>query len=254
MSEHNDRVRQEFARQAPEFAAKHSFFGDQEIAEWIGTHLPLDSGDAVLDVCGGAGHLSRRLSGRAREFVVIDLTPEVIDAGRRGADDEGVQNVRFVEGDAAAMPFADGTFDVAVSRFAFHHLEDPGAVAQEMARVVRSGGHLAIVDMVDGGNRHNELERLRDPSHTRALPEEQLMSLLRDVGTSVVARDERRQAIPAKPWLERAHTTTPDAGEEVLGALHDEVHGGHATGLHAHERDGHVHVAQQWLLLVGCKA
>src|SRR5690349_6489740 len=115
MSEHNDRVRQEFARQAPEFAAKHSFFGDQEIAEWIGTHLPLDSGDAVLDVCGGAGHLSRRLSGRAREFVVIDLTPEVIDAGRRGADDEGVQNVRFVEGDAAAMPFAEGTFDVAVS-------------------------------------------------------------------------------------------------------------------------------------------
>jgi ubiquinone/menaquinone biosynthesis C-methylase UbiE len=254
MSSHNDRVREEFARQAPEFEAKHSFFGDHEIAAWIGGHLPLQPDDAVLDVCGGAGHLSRRLAERAREFVVIDLTPEVMEAGRRGAEDEGVQNVRFVEGDAAAMPFEDGSFDVAVSRFAFHHLEDPQAVAFEMARVVRSGGHVAIMDMVDGGDRHNELERLRDPSHTRALPEEQLMSLLRDVGTSVVARDERRQAIPAKPWLERAHTTTPEAGDEVLGALHDELHGGHATGLHAHEHEGHVHVAQQWVLLVGRKA
>jgi ubiquinone/menaquinone biosynthesis C-methylase UbiE len=254
MSEHNDRVREEFARQAPEFAAKHSFFGDREIAEWIGAHLPLEANDSVLDVCGGAGHLSRRLAGRAREFVVIDLTPEVIDAGRRGAEDEGVENVRFVEGDAAALPFEDGAFDVAVSRFAFHHLEDPRAVAQEMARVVRSGGHLLIMDMVDGGSRHNELERLRDPSHTNALPEEELLLLLGEAGTSVVARDERHQAIPAKPWLERAHTTTEEAGEQVLAALDQEVGGGTPTGLHAHEHEGHVHVAQHWVLLVGRKA
>jgi ubiquinone/menaquinone biosynthesis C-methylase UbiE len=208
----------------------------------------------VLDVCGGAGHLSRRLADRAREFVVIDLTPEVMDAGRRGAEDEGVENVRFVEGDAASMPFEDASFDVAVSRFAFHHLEDPEAVTREMSRVVRPGGHVAIVDMVDGGDRHNELEHLRDASHTRALPEEQLMSLLRGVGTSIVARDERRQAIPAKPWLERAHTTTQEASEQVLGALHEELHGGGATGLHAHEHEGHVHVAQLWVLLVGRKA
>jgi ubiquinone/menaquinone biosynthesis C-methylase UbiE len=254
MSEHNERVREEFARQAPEFEAKHSFFGDREIAEWIGSHLPLTPDDSVLDVCGGAGHLSRRLADRAREFVVIDLTPEVMDAGRRGAEDEGVQNVRFVEGDAAAMPFEDHSFDVAVSRFAFHHLENPEAVAQEMARVVRPGGHVAIVDMVDGGDRHNELERLRDPSHTNALAEEELMSLLRGVGASIVARDERRQAIPAKPWLERAHTTTEEAGEQVLDALHEELHGGGPTGLHAHEHEGHVHVAQLWVLLVGRRA
>jgi SAM-dependent methyltransferase len=247
-------VREEFARQTPEFAAEHSFFGDREIAEWIGSHLPLEPDSSVLDVCGGAGHLSRRLSGRARRFVVIDLTPEVMDAGRRGAEDEGVDNVEFVEGDAAAMPFEDGAFDVAMSRFAFHHLEDPEAVAREMARVVRPGGHVAIIDMVDGGDRHNELERLRDPSHTTALPEEQLVSLLEDAGAALVARDERRQAIPAKPWLERAHTTTEEASGQVLGALHDELHGGHATGMHAHEHDGHVHVAQRWVLLVGRKA
>jgi ubiquinone/menaquinone biosynthesis C-methylase UbiE len=253
MSEHSDRVRREFARQAPEFAAARSFFGDRGIAEWIGRHLPLNPDDSVLDVCGGAGHLSRRLAGRAREFVVIDLTPEVMEAGRRGAEDEGVDNIRFVEGDAAAMPFEDGSFDVAVSRFAFHHLENPEAVTQEMARVVRPGGHLGIVDMVDGGARHNDLERLRDPSHTTALSEDQLVSFLEGAGASIVARDEHRQALPAEPWLERAHTTTPAASEEVRAALREELGGGSPTGLDAHEHDGHVHVAQSWLLLVGRK-
>jgi ubiquinone/menaquinone biosynthesis C-methylase UbiE len=243
-------VRREFARQAPEFANARSFFGDRQIADWIACHLPLQPEDSVLDVCGGAGHLSRRLSSRARRFVVIDLTREVMDAGRRGAENEGVGNLEFVEGNAAAMPFEDGSFDVAVSRFAFHHLDEPEAVAREMRRVVRPGGHLAIVDMVDGGGRHNELERLRDPSHTSALSEERLVELL---GVPLTARGEQRHAMQAEPWLERAHTTTPEASEQVLAALRDEVAGGEPTGLEAHERDGKLHVAQRWVLLAGRK-
>jgi ubiquinone/menaquinone biosynthesis C-methylase UbiE len=241
-------VRREFARQAPEFADARSFFGDRQIAEWVGAHLPLEADSSVLDVCGGAGHLSRRLSDRARRFVVIDLTREVMDAGRRGAEDEGVENVEFVEADAAAMPFDDGSFDVAVSRFAFHHLQDPDAVASEMRRVVRPGGHVAIVDMVDGGGRHNELERLRDPSHTSALSEEKLVALL---GVPIVERDERRQPLAAEPWLTRAHTATSEASEQVMAALREEVAGGEPTGLEAHESDGRLYVAQRWLLLVG---
>src|SRR5919201_4924619 len=115
MPDHADVIRREFTRQAPEFAAARSFFADREVAEWIGSHLPLDPDHAALDVCGGAGHLSRRLAGRARQFVVLDLTREILDTGRRGAEEDGVRNVLFLEGDAAAMPFVDGSFDVAVS-------------------------------------------------------------------------------------------------------------------------------------------
>jgi ubiquinone/menaquinone biosynthesis C-methylase UbiE len=251
VTEHADVVRREFTRQAPEFAGARSFFGDREIAEWIGSHLPLEPDSSVLDVCGGAGHLSRRLADRARQFVVLDLTPEILETGRRGAEEEGVRNVLFVEGDAAAMPFVDDSFDVAVSRFAFHHLSDPEAVTREMTRVVRPGGHVAIVDMVDGGHRHNELERLRDPSHTSALPEQELVALLERAGASIVDRDERRQALAAEPWLTRAHTATPEASEQILQALRAELEGGEPTGLEAHEDDGRLHVAQRWLLLVG---
>jgi SAM-dependent methyltransferase len=251
VTEHADVIRREFTRQAPEFAAPRSFFGDREIADWIGSHLPLAADHTVLDVCGGAGHLSRRLAGRARQFVVLDLTCDVMDAGRRGAEDEGVRNVLFVEGDATAMPFVDGSFDLAVSRFAFHHLMEPEAVAREMARVVRPAGDVAIVDMVDGGHRHNELERLRDPSHTSALSEQELAALLEGAGVAIVDRDERRQPLAAEPWLTRAHTATPEATEEVLAALRAELEGGEPTGLEAHEHDGHLYVAQRWVLLVG---
>ena len=253
MTRHADVVRREFARQAPDFAAPRTLFGDPAIADWIGSHLPLEPQDCVLDVCGGAGHLSRLLSARARQFVVLDLTREMLDTGRRGAEEEGVRNVLFVEGDAGAMPFVDASFEVAVSRFAFHHVADPEAVTREMARVVRPGGYVAIVDMVKGGARHDELERLRDVSHTRALSEEELTVLLERAGAPVVDRDARHGTLAALPWLERG-LPEPEAAERVLEALRAEAAGGEPTGLEAHEDEsGTLHVAQRWALLVGAK-
>src|SRR5436190_1162750 len=83
---------------------------------------------------------------------------------------------------AARLPFPDAQFDVVVSRFAFHHFDDPAAVAREMARVSRPGGLVAVIDMAaeDGriAARRDELERIRDPSHTRALEPSELTGLL----------------------------------------------------------------------------
>jgi SAM-dependent methyltransferase len=251
MADHADVVKREFGRQAPDFARPGNLFDNRGIAGWIGDHLPLAAEQTVLDVCGGAGHLSRRLADRARQFVVLDLTREMLDTGRRGAEEEGAGNVLFVEGNAAAMPFVDGSFDIAVSRFAFHHLPDAEPVAREMARVVRPGGCVAVIDMVDGGARHNELERLRDVSHTTALPEEDLIALLERSGVSIESRDERRQALPAEPWLERG-LPTPEASAEVLSALTAEADGGEPTGLEAHRDEaGVLQVAQRWALLAG---
>ncbi len=183
---------------------------------------------------------------------MIDLTSEQLATGREGAARDGVSNVAFVEGDAAAMPFDDGSFDVAVSRFAFHHLPDPGAVAAEMRRVVRPGGRVAITDMVDEGERHNEFERLRDPSHTSALTDEALEALFD--GLEIVARDERRQAIPLEPWL-RQSRTPDDAARLIEDAVRTEVGGGARTGLHGHaDEDGALHIAQRWVVLVGRSA
>jgi ubiquinone/menaquinone biosynthesis C-methylase UbiE len=247
-SEHTEVVKREFARQAASFASTGSFFGLGELGEWIGALLPLDPHDSVLDVCGGAGHLSRQLSARAGEFVVIDLTRSQIEIGREAVTREGIGNVRFVEGDASAMPFSDGSFDLAMSRFAFHHLPSQEAVVREMARVVKPHGHLAVIDMVNGGARHDELEILRDPSHTHAFTEPALGEMLAGAGAHICAREERVQALPVEPWLAQAGTPQA-AADEIRSALAAEADGGAASGLRAHRGDdGSLQIEQHWLI------
>ena len=98
-----------------------------------------------------------------------------------------------------------------------------------MARVGVPGARVVVIDMVDGGSRHNELERLRDPSHTAALTRERLVGLLRDadIDASVVA--EREHTMDADLWLAQAHGER----EPVEAALRAEAEGGAPTGLRA---------------------
>jgi ubiquinone/menaquinone biosynthesis C-methylase UbiE len=248
--DHRDVTRREFARQVGEFERPDSFFGDRQVLEWIAAHVPVSAEDVVLDVAGGAGHVGRHLAENAAFAVVVDLTREMLAAGVAA----GSRNTVFVEGDATALPFADGQFDVVVCRFAFHHIDEPARAAAEMARVARPGGTVAVVDMVSrpgaAGERHNELERLRDPSHTRALEEDELLATLDAAGVDAAVVAARRQPMPAVPWLERA--ASPDAPrEEILAALEAEVAGGEATGLHAAADPLRIH--QDWVIASGAR-
>ena len=251
MADHADVVKREFGRQAPDFAGPAT--SSTTVASPTGSATTCRSPEqTVLDVCGGAGHLSRRLAGRARQFVVLDLTREMLDTGRRAPSARASRNVLFVEGDAAAMPFVDGSFDVAVSRFAFHHLPDAEPVAREMARVVRPGGCVAVIDMVDGGARHNELERLRDARTPPRSPRSELIGAARALGRPIESRDERRQVMPAEPWLERG-LPQPDVGRG--GAVGADGGGRPAARPPASKRtadeSGVLQVAQRWALLAG---
>ena len=119
----------------------------------------------MLDVAAGTGHVARRLAPSVRAVVALDATRAMLEQGRA----QGVPNVIFVQGDAASMPFLDGSFDMVVSRFAVHHFEDPAVQVAEMRRCLRPGGRLAIADLVAdpaAAAEQNRLEALRDPSHT----------------------------------------------------------------------------------------
>ena len=244
--DHRDVTRREFARQAGEFERPDSFFGDREVLAWIAENVAVGAEDVILDVAGGAGHVGRHLAERGRFAVVVDLTREMLAAGVAA----GQRNVVFVEGDATALPFSDSQFDVVVCRFAFHHIDDPARAAAEMARVCRRGGTVAVIDMVDGGGRHNELERLRDPSHTRALAAGELLDGLGVAGVAAELLAERRQRMPAAPWVRRA--ASPDAArEEILAVLEAEAGGGEPTGLHAQHGERGLLVAQDWVIAAG---
>lgn len=230
-------------------------FRDVDILEWISSHLQLTARDLVLDVAGGTGQLGRHLAKTAAFAIVVDLTPEMLREGVEAARRASCGNVVFVEGDATRLPFPDAQFDLVASRFALHHLDDGALAAREMARVCRPGGTVAIIDMVSepgaAGLRHNELERLRDPSHARAPTEEGLIAILVEAGADAEIRSVRRQQMPVEPWLDQAK---PGEGERqaVIALLRAEIDGGPPSGMRATlDDEGGLLVEQRWLIAAG---
>jgi SAM-dependent methyltransferase len=136
--------------------------------------------ERVLDVGTGTGALALALAPLVREVVGVDAVPEMLAQARTAA--AGVDNVTFVDGDALALPFAPGEFDVTASARTLHHLARPELAIAELARVTRPGGRLLVVDQLASVDplealAHNRLERLRDPSHARALSDQDLRGL-----------------------------------------------------------------------------
>jgi ubiquinone/menaquinone biosynthesis C-methylase UbiE len=110
----------------------------------------IGSGMRVLDVAAGTGNASIPAAQRGADVTASDLTPELFEAGRARAQAEGVE-LEWVEADAEHLPFDDGSFDVVMSSigamFAPHHQD----VADELVRVCRSGGTIAMLNWTPEG-------------------------------------------------------------------------------------------------------
>lgn len=115
----------------------------------------------VLELGSGPGEVALEL---ARELpsvkiVGVDLAAAMVEAATgRSAEAGFADHVRFVLGDAAALPFDDQSFDVAVSTLSLHHWADPGTVFAEIARVLRPGGVALVYDLRPFTYSRDELE------------------------------------------------------------------------------------------------
>jgi len=105
----------------------------------------IGSGQRVLDVAAGTGNVAIRAAEAGADVVASDLTPENFDAGRREAAARGVE-LEWTEGDAEALPFGDGEFDVVTSSFGAMFAPDHQATADEMLRVCRPGGTIGMIN------------------------------------------------------------------------------------------------------------
>lgn len=116
--------------------------------EWVNRYVePHRRADSrVLDVGSGPGVLAAEVARRclAGQVVALDQNPDRSSlAGMRLARYGGYS----VVGDAAALPFDDGSFDLVYSRFLLEYLRDPGLAVREMARVCRPGGRILLQDL-----------------------------------------------------------------------------------------------------------
>lgn len=173
MPSHRDTIVDQFTRQAEPFATAPSIGNERTLALLVDA-AGTGADDTVLDVACGPGLVAAAFAARAGRVTGIDLTPAMIARAETTARDQGVSNVTFQVGDVLPLPFPDGAFSIVVSRFAFHHFQDPAAVLQEMRRVCRPGGRVVVCDLMASNDpvkaaAFHRMEMLRDPSHARAL-------------------------------------------------------------------------------------
>jgi SAM-dependent methyltransferase len=110
----------------------------------------IEQGARVLDVAAGTGNSSLHAAERGASVVASDLTPELLEAGRRRAEAQGLE-LEWAEADAENLPFDDESFDVVMScigaMFAPHHQE----TADELVRVCRPGGTIGMLNWTPEG-------------------------------------------------------------------------------------------------------
>jgi ubiquinone/menaquinone biosynthesis C-methylase UbiE len=112
--------------------------------------VSLASAPAILDLGCGPGALALRLARRCpdRAVIGVDLSPAMVRMARARAAREGLaERVRFLEGNAAALPLDDGAFDLVVSTLSLHHWRDRAAALREIHRVLKPGGRAWIWDI-----------------------------------------------------------------------------------------------------------
>ena len=112
---------------------------------WIGAVLPHVRGPRVLEVSFGTGHLLTRYPGDL-EVHGVDLNRRMVETARANLQRTG-SRARLVRGNVERLPYRDGVFDSVVSTMAFSGYPDGERALDELLRVLRPGGRLAIVDV-----------------------------------------------------------------------------------------------------------
>jgi ubiquinone/menaquinone biosynthesis C-methylase UbiE len=108
------------------------------------------AGQRVLDVAAGSGNAAIPAAALGATVTASDLTPELFDAGRRIAAERGV-DLDWVEADAEALPFEDGSFDVVMSCVGAMFAPRHQVTADELIRVCRPGGTIGMINWTPQG-------------------------------------------------------------------------------------------------------
>ena len=198
-------VRERFTRTAEvfgDYAVAHRVTEAERLARMVSAGL----NDRAVDLACGPGTLALRFAHHVLWICGLDLTPAILALARNNAKKDGLSNLFCVLGDAQALPFGDGSLDIAVTSYSLHHISDPAKVLNEMARVVKPGGRVGVLDIVvpeDPKIRelNHRIEYTRDHSHSRSLSRSDFEKIFSAAGLHIVATEVHGHPRTFDHWM-----------------------------------------------------
>lgn len=250
-SDHDALIRDQFTRQAADFASAPELHNDAVLALMVEAGAPRAT-DFVIDLACGPGSVALAFAPRVARVEGLDATEAMLEQARAASERAGITNVVWRSGSAYSLPYAAASVDIVVSRFAIHHLQEPPAAMAEMRRVAAPGARLVICDGVASDDpakarAFNAMERWRDPSTVEFRTLDYLQSLYRAHG--LAPRVCARFQVPylAEDFVARAFPANDD--REGLLALIEASVDGDQLGMRASRSPRGTHIAFQCVVL-----
>ncbi len=197
-----------FSRQAEAYAASpsHARGADLEIVAEFAAPGP---DDRCLDIACGPGHTALRMAREAGLVIAADIAPGMLASARRLAAERGLDNLRVLYADAAALPCADASFDLVTCRIAPHHFANVPGFLAEVARVLNPAGRFVLEDSLGPADPETaafleDLEKRRDPTHRHSLSDAEWRAALAAAGLRITAETVYATRHEFALWVGRA--------------------------------------------------
>jgi arsenite methyltransferase len=169
----------------------------------------IKAGDTVIDLGSGAGNdcfVARALVGQSGSIIGVDMTEAMIEKARENADKLGYNNVQFRLGDIEKLPVTSNKADVVISNCVLNLVPDKVKAFSEIYRVLKSGGHLSVSDVVLKGDLPEKLKEAGEMYAgcvSGASQMDDYLSIIKKTGlTKILVQKEKQVTIPDEIMLE----------------------------------------------------
>ncbi|MBI3850731.1 MAG: class I SAM-dependent methyltransferase [Verrucomicrobia bacterium] len=209
----------QFSRQSHCYAQGHILENVDDVRAAIST-IALAPASHVLDVATGAGHTGLYLASLGHHVTLADISPAMLARASEAATRRNLK-VQTRTHPAEQFPYSYASFDLVTCRVAAHHFSSPESFVRETARVLKSPGHLLLIDGSVADDQPgaeawlHDVEKLRDPSHHRLLTPRAWIQICEANGLKVTQAILRPFKQPDLNWYFDTAATPTENREQV---------------------------------------